>query len=341
MPVARRAEGASVSGTHTAAATSSTTPAPARTTNRPRQSVRSQQPPADRRREDRAQRHGAHERGVDLGRLQARPAIAHDRPREHDARRAAEPLHEAQEVRGRRSTGAAAQPSDATTNSAEPHEQRPPAAERVAQRPGDQLAEREPDEAGGRASAAPATPRRRARRPTCGSPGRYRSVVSGPKVDSAPRTTSSAVLRGAGRRPVVRAGDDTLRPRAGTQARLSHPRRRPRPDRRAPREPARARRARGRAAGVDVLTARRRRPEAAAAALAAMTFAIGRRVLVVDGVERFGEAEVKRTSCRRCATSRPTRRSPSSRARRGATRRPRRSSRRSGPRAATCARRRR
>jgi DNA polymerase-3 subunit delta len=50
----------------------------------------------------------------------------------------------------------------------------------------------------------------------------------------------------------------------------------------------------GGAAGVDVLTGDESTPEAAAAALAAMTFAMGHRVVVVDGVERFGEADVKR-----------------------------------------------
>ena len=50
----------------------------------------------------------------------------------------------------------------------------------------------------------------------------------------------------------------------------------------------------GGAAGVDVLTGDESTPEAAAAALAAMTFAMGHRVVVVDGVERFGEADVKK-----------------------------------------------
>jgi DNA polymerase-3 subunit delta len=50
----------------------------------------------------------------------------------------------------------------------------------------------------------------------------------------------------------------------------------------------------GGAAGVDVLTGDESTPEAAAAALATMTFAMGHRVIVVDGVERFGEADVKR-----------------------------------------------
>ena len=44
-PAGRRADGGSVSGTHTAAATSSATPQPARTTNRPRQSVMCSSPP--------------------------------------------------------------------------------------------------------------------------------------------------------------------------------------------------------------------------------------------------------------------------------------------------------
>jgi DNA polymerase III subunit delta len=49
----------------------------------------------------------------------------------------------------------------------------------------------------------------------------------------------------------------------------------------------------GGAAGVEVLTGDDATPEAAAAALASMTFAIGHRVVIVDGVERFGEADVK------------------------------------------------
>jgi DNA polymerase-3 subunit delta len=50
----------------------------------------------------------------------------------------------------------------------------------------------------------------------------------------------------------------------------------------------------GGAAGVEVLSGDDATPEAAAAALAAMTFAIGHRVVIVDGVERFGEADVKK-----------------------------------------------
>jgi DNA polymerase-3 subunit delta len=50
----------------------------------------------------------------------------------------------------------------------------------------------------------------------------------------------------------------------------------------------------GGAAGVDVLTGDDSTPEAAAVALATMTFAMGHRVVVVDGVERFGEADVKK-----------------------------------------------
>ncbi len=50
----------------------------------------------------------------------------------------------------------------------------------------------------------------------------------------------------------------------------------------------------GGAAGVDVLTGDESTPEAAAAALATMTFAMGHRVVVVDGVERFGDADVKK-----------------------------------------------
>jgi len=48
----------------------------------------------------------------------------------------------------------------------------------------------------------------------------------------------------------------------------------------------------GGAAGVDVLSGDDATPEAAAAALASMTFAIGRRVIIVDGAERFGDADV-------------------------------------------------
>jgi DNA polymerase III subunit delta len=50
----------------------------------------------------------------------------------------------------------------------------------------------------------------------------------------------------------------------------------------------------GGAAGVEVLTGDEATPEAAAMALASMTFAIGHRVVIVDGVERFGEADVKK-----------------------------------------------
>jgi DNA polymerase-3 subunit delta len=48
----------------------------------------------------------------------------------------------------------------------------------------------------------------------------------------------------------------------------------------------------GDAASVEVLTGDAATPEAAALALATMTFAIGHRVIVVDGAERFKKAEV-------------------------------------------------
>ena len=80
---------------------------------------------------------------------------------------------------------------------------------------------------------------------------------------------------------------------ADLQARLPHPRRRPRPHRRAPRGAARARRARvGLATASSASRATPRRPTAIARALDAMTFAIGRRFLVVDGVERWKDADV-------------------------------------------------
>src|ERR1700735_533318 len=48
----------------------------------------------------------------------------------------------------------------------------------------------------------------------------------------------------------------------------------------------------GDAASVEVLTGDSGTPEAVALVLSTMTFAIGRRVIVVDGVERFKDAEV-------------------------------------------------
>jgi DNA polymerase-3 subunit delta len=47
------------------------------------------------------------------------------------------------------------------------------------------------------------------------------------------------------------------------------------------------------ASGAEVLEGDEATPEAAAAALSAMTFAIGRRFVIVDGVERWKEADVK------------------------------------------------
>ena len=47
------------------------------------------------------------------------------------------------------------------------------------------------------------------------------------------------------------------------------------------------------ASGAEVLEGEEATPEAAAAALSAMTFAMGRRFVVVDGVERWKEADVK------------------------------------------------
>jgi DNA polymerase-3 subunit delta len=49
----------------------------------------------------------------------------------------------------------------------------------------------------------------------------------------------------------------------------------------------------GGAVGIEVLGGDEATPEAAAAALDAMTFAMGHRVVIVDAVERFGEADVK------------------------------------------------
>lgn len=49
----------------------------------------------------------------------------------------------------------------------------------------------------------------------------------------------------------------------------------------------------GDAASVEVLTGEDAAPEGVARALARMTFAIGQRVIVVDGVERWKEAEIK------------------------------------------------
>ena len=46
--------------------------------------------------------------------------------------------------------------------------------------------------------------------------------------------------------------------------------------------------------GAEVLEGDESTPEAAAAALSAMTFAIGRRFVIVDGVERWKEADIKK-----------------------------------------------
>ena len=66
----------------------------------------------------------------------------------------------------------------------------------------------------------------------------------------------------------------------------------------------------------------------------AMTFVVGRRFVIVDGAERWSDADVDSTSLRRSPVSRPTRRLRSSPARTGARRRrpgwPRRSRRRGG-----------
>ena len=47
------------------------------------------------------------------------------------------------------------------------------------------------------------------------------------------------------------------------------------------------------ASGLELLEGDDATPEAAAAALSAMTFAIGRRFVIVDGAERWKEADVK------------------------------------------------
>src|ERR1700733_11126886 len=49
----------------------------------------------------------------------------------------------------------------------------------------------------------------------------------------------------------------------------------------------------GDASSVEVLAGDAATPEGIAGALAAMTFAIGRRVILVDGAERFKQAEVE------------------------------------------------
>ena len=46
--------------------------------------------------------------------------------------------------------------------------------------------------------------------------------------------------------------------------------------------------------GAEALEGDEATPEAAAAALSAMTFAIGRRFVIVDGVERWKDADVKK-----------------------------------------------
>ena len=82
----------------------------------------------------------------------------------------------------------------------------------------------------------------------------------------------------------------------GAEARLPDPRRRPRRGRRAPRAAARAGRrpSGGGARASRCSRATRRRRPAWRTALAAMTLAIGRRVIVVDGVERWRQADVER-----------------------------------------------
>ena len=52
-------------------------------------------------------------------------------------------------------------------------------------------------------------------------------------------------------------------------------------------------RAAGDAASVEVLDGETGTPAGVALALSAMTFAIGRRVILVDGVERWKQAEVE------------------------------------------------
>ena len=87
-------------------------------------------------------------------------------------------------------------------------------------------------------------------------------------------------------------------------------------------EPACARRGAGRRGQRRGARWRGGAPAGVALALATMTFAIGQRVIVVDGVERWKEAEVQehaRAGAGRAC--RPTPRSPSSPARRGAARR--------------------
>ena len=75
------------------------------------------------------------------------------------------------------------------------------------------------------------------------------------------------------------------------------------------------------AGGLQVLEGDAATPEAAAGALSAMTLTPGRRFIVVDGVERWKDADIGELE-RALAARRPTPRSPSSRARTTA-RRPR------------------
>ena len=98
-----------------------------------------------------------------------------------------------------------------------------------------------------------------------------------------------------------RAGPGPARPagrpprlggRAELPRRLPDPRRRPRPHRRAPRPPARDGRGGERRRRRRALRGRRVHARRDRAALSSMTFAIGRRFVIADGVERWKEADV-------------------------------------------------
>ena len=72
--------------------------------------------------------------------------------------------------------------------------------------------------------------------------------------------------------------------------------------------------------GVECFEGDAAAPDVVAGALAAMTVAIGRRFLIVDGAERWKDADIARTCCPRSRASARRRRSRSSPARRAATR---------------------
>ena len=174
------------------AATSSTAPMPARTTKMPRQSVTCSSCAADERREDRRQAVDEHQQREEARGGDAGVQVAHDRPRDDDPGRAGDALDERGSPSSSQMLAAMRAQQRGRHVGGQADEQRAPAPERVADRPGDELPAREAQHRRGDRQLR--RPRRRAR-------GRAPSTAA--RAGTCP---STAGRRRTARRGAARAG---------------------------------------------------------------------------------------------------------------------------------------